>query len=118
VSGVIGEEPMTRTTDPVDDRGGALLGGALLGGAPLTEPSFGRGAVIGAAIGFVTVAAAVTAGCASSGVDLASSLGLGAFVGLWGGAAFGFMMGGTLPYARHADAEAAARERRAGDPNG
>lgn len=52
-------------------------------------PNVGRTAMIGYLVGF------------------GASLGLGAFVGIWGGGGFGFMMGGTVPLARHLDAQSA-----------
>jgi hypothetical protein len=71
------------------------------------EPNIGRTAVIGAVIGFTVVSVVVTAIATLSGMHPGSALGLGTFIGTWGGAGFGFMMGGTIPFARHLDAEAA-----------
>lgn len=76
---------------------------------PAAEPQVGRSALIGAAIGFLVALVALTAGGTALGVDLAGSLAFGAFVGSWGGAGFGFMVGATLPLARHADREEAAK---------
>lgn len=68
------------------------------------EPNVGRSAAIGAAIGFFAGTCIVAVACALTGLDLGSSIGLGIFVGMWGGAGFGFMVGGTIPLARQADA--------------
>jgi Mg/Co/Ni transporter MgtE len=65
------------------------------------EPNIGRSAAIGAAIGFVVVTVGITVAGTVGGMQPGSALGLGAFVGTWGGAGFGFMMGGTIPLARH-----------------
>ena len=66
----------------------------------LEDPEILRTAVLGAAIGIVVV---------TLGVTIAGVLGLGLFIGTWGGGGFGFMMGGTIPFARHMDrVEAAA----------
>jgi hypothetical protein len=79
---------------------------------PLDEPRVGRSAAIGAVIGFLAGACLVAIGCALDGLDIGSSIGLGVFVGMWGGAGFGFMVGGTIPMARHADAVSAAERAR------
>lgn len=64
------------------------------------EMRAGRWAAIGAAAGFLGVAGIVTlAGCIT-GMRIVGALGLGAFVALWGGAGFGFMMGGCLAITR------------------
>lgn len=60
----------------------------------------GRKAVVGAAIGFVVVTVGMTIAGALTGLGIAPALGLGLFVGAWGGTAFGFMMGGTVPLGR------------------
>jgi hypothetical protein len=65
--------------------------------------------MIGAVIGFFAVMIALTVGGALSGVEPGSAFGMGCFVGFWGGGGFGFMMGGTIPFARHLDAVEAAR---------
>jgi hypothetical protein len=70
----------------------------------------GRGAAIGYLIGFAVAMCAITAVGTIGGLGFGPSVGLGAFVGLWGGGGFGFMLGGTLPLAREMDrAEAAER---------
>jgi hypothetical protein len=74
------------------------------------EPRLGRAGVIGYVVGFVVTTAAVTVAGTLGGMGFAPSLGLGAFVGVWGGGGFGFMLGGTVPFALHLDRlEAAAR---------
>jgi hypothetical protein len=56
-------------------------------------------------VGFLVVATAITVGGCIGGLGFAPALGLGCFVGVWGGGGFGFMMGGTLPLARQLDRE-------------
>ena len=68
------------------------------------EPNIGRSAMIGAVIGFFAVMIAITVGGTLGGIEPGSAFGIGCFVGLWGGGGFGFMMGGTIPFARHLDA--------------
>ena len=63
-------------------------------------PSLGRWAAGGALLGFVVVAAVITAVAASQGVDLAAAAGLGVAVGIFGGAGFGCMVGSVLVLAR------------------
>jgi hypothetical protein len=70
-------------------------------------PNVGRTAVIGYLVGFVAVTVAITVAGTLGGLGFGASLGLGAFVGIWGGGGFGFMMGGTVPLARHLDAQSA-----------
>ncbi len=72
----------------------------------LAEPNVGRGALRGAALGFVCSLVGIGTFGTVSGMDPGSALGMGAFVGVWGGAGFGFMLGGTIPFARHLDAVA------------
>ncbi|HEY8543945.1 MAG TPA: hypothetical protein VIL36_02815 [Acidimicrobiales bacterium] len=66
-------------------------------------PRVGRGAVIGYLVGFTVLTAAITVAGTLGGLGWQAALGLGAFVGMWGGGGFGFMLGGTLPFARHLD---------------
>lgn len=73
--------------------------------APMPNPW--RTAMIGFVIGFVAVTVVITVAGTLGGLGFGASLGLGAFVGTWGGGGFGFMMGGTMPLARHLDAQAA-----------
>ncbi len=65
------------------------------------DPEILRPAAIGAATGFAVVTLIVTIGGAVSGIEPGAAFGLGVFTGMWGGAGFGFMMGATLPFARH-----------------
>jgi hypothetical protein len=62
-------------------------------------PDVRRNAKIGASTGFVVTAVTVTVGCALGGMAAPSALGLGVFVGGWGGAAFGFMLGSAISIA-------------------
>jgi hypothetical protein len=55
-----------------------------------------RGSVIGAVAGFVVTAALVVLIGTLQGVEPANALGLGAFIGFWGGCGFGLMMGGVF----------------------
>jgi hypothetical protein len=73
------------------------------------EPNFGRSAMIGAVIGFFAAMIAVTVVGTLGGMDPGSAFGMGCFVGFWSGGGFGFMAGGTIPFARHLDALHAAR---------
>ena len=70
-----------------------------------TEPNLLRSAVIGYVIGFSVVALGITVAGTLAGLGFVNSLGLGAFVGFWGGGGFGFMMGFTLPLSRRLDAQ-------------
>ncbi|MDZ7678848.1 MAG: hypothetical protein U5K29_09870 [Acidimicrobiales bacterium] len=72
--------------------------------ATAPDPEVLRPAAIGAAIGFVVITLAVTIGGSAGGIEPGAALGLGLFTGMWAGAGFGFMMGATLPLARHMDA--------------
>lgn len=74
------------------------------------EPNVGRGALIGAIIGFVLLTTFVTVAGTLAGYGFPSALGLGTFVGAWGGIGFGVMMGGTIPLARFMDAASAHHE--------
>ncbi len=55
-----------------------------------------RGSLIGAALGFVVLTVTITLIGTLGGFEPLSALGLGAFVGLWGGCGFGMMMGGVV----------------------
>ena len=100
-------DPVPLAADPrpalqlVRDTGGAVAS------SKAAMPNVGRTAMIGYVIGFVVATVAITAAGALGGLGFSSSLGLGAFVGIWGGGGFGFMMGGTVPLARHLDAQSA-----------
>lgn len=79
-------------------------------GAALEEPSdpqVGRYATLGGIVGLVATAVVVAIGGALAGMSVASAVGLGIFVGLFSGIGFGFMMGATVPFARHLDAMSA-----------
>jgi hypothetical protein len=80
------------------------------------EPRWGRGAAIGYVIGFLVVATGITVGGSLGGLGFGPSLGLGCFVGAWGGGGFGFMLGGTLPLAHQLDQ--AAHRSAGGGPAG
>jgi hypothetical protein len=67
------------------------------------EPEILRPAAIGAATGFAVMTLIVTIGGTVAGIEPGAAFGLGVFTGMWGGAGFGFMMGATLPFARHPD---------------
>jgi hypothetical protein len=69
------------------------------------EPNLGRSGLIGYIIGFVASVVGITIGGTLGGLGLGSSFGLGAFAGVWGGGGFGFMLGATIPLARHVDAQ-------------
>ena len=70
------------------------------------EPNWGRGGAIGYLIGFSAATVIITTIGTVGGLGFGPSFGLGAFVGVWGGGGFGFMLGATVPLARHMDAEA------------
>ncbi len=69
------------------------------------EPNAGRWGMIGYAIGFATVFIGITVAGTLAGFGFGNALGLGAFVAVWGGGGFGFMLGATIPLARHLDAQ-------------
>jgi hypothetical protein len=64
-------------------------------------PNIVRAAWVGALIGLVVVTAAVALAGILGGIERGSALGLGAFIGIWGGTGFGLMMGATITIARH-----------------
>ena len=72
-----------------------------------TERNVGRSGMVGYFIGFVTAAVGITLVGTVGGLGFGNSLGLGAFVGIWGGGGFGFMLGVTIPFARYLDAQSA-----------
>ena len=76
---------------------------------PNEEGGVIRSCMIGAAIGFTVITVVITIIGSTAGMAAGSALGLGAFVGMWGGAGFGFMMGGTLAIMRVLDADDLAR---------
>lgn len=67
------------------------------------EPNVGRTAMIGYLVGFVASAAIITAVGTIEGLGVGASFGLSAFVGVWDGGGFGFMMGGTIRLAQYLD---------------
>jgi hypothetical protein len=73
----------------------------------LAQPNWGRGGAVGYLIGFFAATVIITTIGTVGGLGFAPSFGLGAFIGVWGGGGFGFMLGATIPLARHMDAEAA-----------
>lgn len=81
----------------------------------LEDPNIARTAAIGAVIGVTVVTIGVTLAGLLGGLGFGGAVGLGLFIGMWGGGGFGFMMGGTIPFARHmdrADAAASSHHRR------
>jgi hypothetical protein len=85
----------------------------------VTEPNVGRSAVIGYVVGFFVAAFVITGAGTLAGWSFGNALGLGTFVGVWGGGGFGFMMGATVPYARYLDAQSThSAHHRQGDTNG
>ena len=60
------------------------------------EARIWRSAAIRCVIGFVALTVAITI----AGIGAVSSLGLWVFVGMWGGAGFGFMLGASTALAR------------------
>ena len=74
------------------------------------EPDVVHSAMLGYIVGFLTVAVAITVAGTLGGLGFGASLGLGVFVGIWGGGGFGFMIGATVPFSRHLDAQAVARQ--------
>jgi hypothetical protein len=73
----------------------------------ISEPNLGRAGMVGYAVGFLVATVAITLVGTLGGLGFGNSLGLGAFVGLWGGGGFGFMLGATIPFAKHLDAQSA-----------
>jgi hypothetical protein len=66
-----------------------------------SEALVGRNALIGAIAGFLTVLVGITIGGTLAGLGVMPSLGIGLFVGAFGGTGFGFMMGATVQGAKH-----------------
>jgi hypothetical protein len=75
--------------------------------AAAEEPPVGRAAARGALLGFLLVGLGVTWMAYSGGADVGGAVGVGVFVGIWGGCGFGGMMGATLCVARAEEREAA-----------
>jgi hypothetical protein len=94
---IVRNEPVTAATSDVS------------AASPATEePDIERSAIIGAVVGFFAVMIAITVGGTLGGVEPGSAFGMGVFAGFWGGGGFGFMMGATIPLARHLDVVRAA----------
>ena len=72
-----------------------------------TEPNFGRSGLVGYLTGFLVVAVTITIAGTLAGFGFGNSAGFGAFVGIWSGGGFGFMLGATIPFARYLDAQSA-----------
>ena len=68
---------------------------AQLATALQEDAQVGRGAVRGAVIGLFGVAVLVAVGGMLTGLTTISAIGLGVFVGMWGGLGFGFMFGAS-----------------------
>jgi hypothetical protein len=89
--------------------------GASSHGGPLDEVlegedgALGHAAAVGALVGFIVTAGMVLILGLVIGVETPSALGLGCFVGLWGGTGFGFMTAGSVTAARHEAAQSAAQ---------
>ena len=79
------------------------------------NPNVRRNAITGAATGFLITAIAVADGCTLGGMAATSALGLGVFVGSWGGAAFGFMLASAISLVGHTDPPRLAAAVPAGD---
>jgi hypothetical protein len=88
--GVDGPKPSLQLVPP--GRAGIEPGG--------DGPRVGRSALVGYLIGFVVVTVGITVAGTLGGLGFGDSLGLGAFVGFWGGGGFGFMLGATATFAR------------------
>jgi hypothetical protein len=70
--------------------------GSTVGSLERSPRNVGQWAMAGAAIGFGVVAVVIGVVAFFWGLDAGGSLGLGLYVGGFGGAGFGFMMGGML----------------------
>lgn len=79
-----------------------------VGSDELRPPRIGRSGAIGYALGFVVGTAIFALAGTLVGLSVPAAIGLGAFVGVWGGGGFGFMMAATVPYALYLDAQEAA----------
>ncbi|MEO8698254.1 MAG: hypothetical protein ABI658_32470 [Acidimicrobiales bacterium] len=64
----------------------------------VNEAGLWRGALFGAALGFAFFALVIALGAMASGFAPVSAVGIGAFVGLWGGLGFGMVMGGGFAF--------------------
>jgi hypothetical protein len=75
--------------------------------AAAERPAVGRAAARGALLGFVLVGIGVTWMAFTGGADFGGAVGVGVFVGMWGGCGFGGMMGATLCIVRAEQRESA-----------
>jgi hypothetical protein len=65
------------------------------------EARLGRASLIGAAVGWVVTSIVVfVVGVVFADLEAGAAIGLGLFVGMWGGGGFGFMMGATTSLAK------------------
>ena len=94
-------ESATRTPSAVTDRDS-------VDDNAVYEARVGRGAMLGAVIGFLVVSTAITGAGVSAGLGLGASAGLGGMIGVFGGTGFGFMMGAIVPLARHTESQPTA----------
>jgi hypothetical protein len=62
-----------------------------------------RSAALGYVVGAVLSTILVGVGGILAGLGAGPAFGLGAFIGVWGGGGFGFMLGATLVLGRHHD---------------
>lgn len=65
-------------------------------------------AAVGAAVGFAITAVVILVVGTLAGIGAGGALGLGLFVGGFGGVGFGFMMGGMASFAKQLDGHATA----------
>ncbi len=61
----------------------------------------GRAALIGAGIGFATMAGTATAAGLVGGLPLITALGIGTFAAVWGGPGFGALFGAIVAITRN-----------------
>jgi len=93
---------------PSDDHPSATEANALVAAE---EGRVWRAAMCGGAIGFAVVAVVLAIAAAASGMDLASAVGLGVFVGIFSGGGFGFMGGAVFTLAGQTDRPGERRQR-------
>ena len=72
------------------------------------EAALWRSAMIGSVVGFIVLAVGITIAGTVGGIGAASALGLGVFVGAFGGAGFGFMMGASTALVRRVEPQPSA----------
>jgi hypothetical protein len=74
----------------------------VAGDEPWKEPvGMGRAMATGGAVGVVLAFVATTLSMLAADVELGSALGLGLFIGFWGGLGFGVMVGGVTWVSAH-----------------